>query len=158
MRTTFINSNKMHSSHKSYHASEKYTTMQFLYQKLAHMCTFRLQNGALWDMGLGHCGIRATSQFVCFWAVLEKLLSFVDTLGYNAITIQVWWGFYSNGDINSGCYNFYPSYIVDQYTDHDATFDSVWHLCTISYSHEMLYHTWYRPESWRNTQLVTGEK
>ena len=37
--------------------------------------------------------------------VLEKLWSFVDTLGYNAIRHQVLWGLYSNRDINSGCYN-----------------------------------------------------
>ena len=64
------------------------------------MCTFRLQNGVLWDMGLVHCGIRATSQFMCFLTVLEKFWSFVDTLGYNAIRHQVSWGLYSNRDIN----------------------------------------------------------
>ena len=29
---------------------------------VSEMCTFLLQNGAWWDMGLVHCGICATGQ------------------------------------------------------------------------------------------------
>ena len=64
-----------------------------------------LQNGILWGMGLVHCGIRAKSQYMCFWTVLEKLLLYVDTLGNNAIRHLVLCGFYSYRDINSGWYN-----------------------------------------------------
>ena len=35
----------------------------FCKQKCAYMCTFLLQNCALWDMGLVYCGICATGQF-----------------------------------------------------------------------------------------------
>ena len=46
--------------HKSHEASDKYPTQcTILWQKCAHMCTFLSQNGALWDMGLVHCGICA---------------------------------------------------------------------------------------------------
>ena len=46
-----------HSSHKSHNALDKYLT---IFHFLTEMCTFWLQNGALWDMGLVHCGICAT--------------------------------------------------------------------------------------------------
>ena len=40
--------------HQSQNASEKYPTMHHF---VTEMCTFLLQNVALWDMGLLHCGI-----------------------------------------------------------------------------------------------------
>ena len=56
-------------SHKSQNASGKHPTMhRFVKKKCAHMCTFQLQNGALWDMGLVHCGICGTNLFIIsYW-------------------------------------------------------------------------------------------
>ena len=54
-------------SHKSNNASDKYTTMHHF----AHMCTFLLQNGALWDMELGHCGISGTGLLGNFYLVRD---------------------------------------------------------------------------------------
>ena len=39
---------------KSHNASDKYPTIHHF---VTEMCTFLLQSGALWDMGLVHCGI-----------------------------------------------------------------------------------------------------
>ena len=50
-------------SHKSHNASDEYTTMHHF---VTEMCTFLLQNGALWDMGLVHCGICATGLFATY--------------------------------------------------------------------------------------------
>ena len=41
------------SSHKSHNASGMHSRMH-------HMCTYPLQNGTLWDMGLANCGICTT--------------------------------------------------------------------------------------------------
>ena len=50
-------------SHKSHNALDKYPTMPHF---VPEMCTFLLQNGALWDMGLVHCGICVTGLFL-YW-------------------------------------------------------------------------------------------
>ena len=48
----------MEISHKSHNASDKYPTMHhFVTEMCTHVCTFLLQNDALWDMALVHCGI-----------------------------------------------------------------------------------------------------
>ena len=44
-------------SYKSHNALDKYPIMHHF---VIEMCTFLLQNCALWDMGLEHCGICAT--------------------------------------------------------------------------------------------------
>ena len=41
---------------QTHNVLDKYHT-NTLWQKCAHMCTFLLQNAALWNMGLVHCGI-----------------------------------------------------------------------------------------------------
>ena len=46
------------SSHKPHNALDRYPTM---YHFVTEMCTFLLQNGASWDMGLMHFGICAVS-------------------------------------------------------------------------------------------------
>ena len=58
-----------------------YTTMNqtniplcnILEQKCAQMCTFLLQNGALWGIGLLHCGICELGQF--FWFQVDLMMS-----------------------------------------------------------------------------------
>ena len=54
-----------------HNAPEKYATMHHFVTK---MCTFLLQSGALWDMGLVHCGIYEMDLEVvlqyCGWIVL----------------------------------------------------------------------------------------
>ena len=51
-----------------HNALDKYPTMHHF---VTEMCTFLLQNGALWDMGLVHCGIFATGQFE-LWAQMSE--------------------------------------------------------------------------------------
>ena len=55
-------------NHKSNNATDKYPTM---HQFVTEMCTFLLQNGALWDMRLVHYGICATGLLIwlrqCQW-------------------------------------------------------------------------------------------
>ena len=48
---------KIDPSHQSNNALDIYPTMHHFETE---MCTFLLQSGALWDMGLMHCGICAT--------------------------------------------------------------------------------------------------
>ena len=60
-------------SHKSHNASWKNPTMHHFEQKCAHVCIFLLQNDALWDMAVVHCGICATDLLLC-WEQ-EPLLS-----------------------------------------------------------------------------------
>ena len=56
-------------SYKSHNILGKYHT---LYHFVTEMCTFLLQNGALWDMGLVHCGICATSILRPVWHHQER--------------------------------------------------------------------------------------
>ena len=51
-------------SHKSHDASDKYPIMHHF---VTEMCTFLLQNGALWDMEMVHCGICATGLLNLNW-------------------------------------------------------------------------------------------
>ena len=44
-------------NHKSHNAPLPYPTMNHFVTEYANMCTFLLQNGALWDICLMHCGI-----------------------------------------------------------------------------------------------------
>ena len=48
--------------HKSHDASVPYPTMQYF---VTEMCTFLLQNVALWDICLMHCGICEMGLFYC---------------------------------------------------------------------------------------------
>ena len=71
-------------SHKSYNALDKYPTMHYF---VTEMCTFLLQNGALWDMGMVHCGICATGLLITWlgtWIVAGASLLlqwFVNLMG-----------------------------------------------------------------------------
>ena len=49
--------NRIDPSYKSHNASEKYPTMDYFV--CAHVCTFLLQSGVLWDMRMVHCWICA---------------------------------------------------------------------------------------------------
>ena len=46
--------------HKSHKCIRQISHNAPLCNRNVHTCTFLLQNGALWDMGLMHCGIYAT--------------------------------------------------------------------------------------------------
>ena len=48
------------------------------YNRNVHKCTFLLQNGALWDMWLVHCGICATGLFKC--TIFHHTLQLLNTL------------------------------------------------------------------------------
>ena len=67
-RTSTCESGNRRLDHKSHNALEKYPTMHHF---VTEVCTFLLQNGALWDMGLGHSCICAT-----------------DLLRYNNVLLQ----------------------------------------------------------------------
>ena len=54
----FANLTQIDTSQNSHNASDKYPTMHHF---VTEMCTFLLQNDALWDVGLMHCGICVTS-------------------------------------------------------------------------------------------------
>ena len=60
-------------------ASDKYTTMHHF---VTEMCTILLQNGALWDVILVHCGICATSllQFIPSAVQLQEIILDMDWL------------------------------------------------------------------------------
>ena len=57
-------------SHKSRNAPDNYPTMQYF---VTEVCTFLLQNGALWDMKLAHCRICATSLFWKQYSLFQEL-------------------------------------------------------------------------------------
>ena len=68
-------------------ATEKYT----LHHCVIEICTFLLQNGALWDMGLGHCGICEISlftdslshnKFIITWTQLIQIIRLTDMRKY----------------------------------------------------------------------------
>ena len=59
-------------SHKSHNAFHKYPTMHHF---VTEMCTFLLQNGALWDMGLVHHDMG----FVQPWGPLESECKSIPT-------------------------------------------------------------------------------
>ena len=62
---------RLDSSHKSHNALNKYPTVHHF---VPEMCTFLFQIGALWDMGLVNCGIRASGlvDFVVVTGVFPK--------------------------------------------------------------------------------------
>ena len=47
----------------SFWRNQVYHYAPFCYRKYTNMCTFLLQNGALWGMGLVHCGVCETGPF-----------------------------------------------------------------------------------------------
>ena len=71
-------------SHKSHNALVLYPTMHHF---VTEMCTFLLQNGALWDICLMHCGIREIS----LSSVLYPLTFITDTAEFllNKCTIKL---------------------------------------------------------------------
>ena len=52
-------------SHQSHNSLDNYHTTHHFVTNNMHTCTFMLQNYALWDMGLVHCGVCATG-LLCF--------------------------------------------------------------------------------------------
>ena len=80
MRNNLNKFSRIDPSHNSHNALDKHPTMHHFVKEMctctcvcahAHVCTFLLQNGALWDMGLVHCGI-------CSTTLLEKQLASID--------------------------------------------------------------------------------
>ena len=59
-------------SHKSCNASDQYPTMHYF---VTEMYTFLLQNSALWDISLMHCGISELGQYtwVFSWCIIYEM-------------------------------------------------------------------------------------
>ena len=68
-------------SYKSHNASDKYPTM---YHFVTEMCTCLLQNGALWDMGLVHCGICAASLFLVISNRIHSKNNYTECFRYKS--------------------------------------------------------------------------
>ena len=68
-------------SRKFHNASDKYRTMQHFVTEMCTHAQFLFQNGALWDMGLLHCGICVTGEIQDFSASMNHILQglIIDT-------------------------------------------------------------------------------
>ena len=79
-------------SHKSHNAWDKHTIFTTLQRKCAPMCTFRLQNGTLWDVELMRSRVYATGLLEkCFNGYGNKKLAITMRFIYKEISSEDWW-------------------------------------------------------------------